>query len=112
MARKETIVSSYSRFKEEILAKLKKLGFIKEYKVEGDKVKKISVDLLYEKNLPAVTDVKIFSKPGQRHYVQYKNLKPVLGGFGYAILSTPKGIKTNKEAKKEKTGGELLFNIW
>jgi len=112
LARRETITVPYSRFKEEVLRKLKDLEFIKNYHVEGDKVKNITVDLLYNNSVPALTDIKIFSKPGQRFYVSYKELKPVLGGLGYSILSTPKGILTNKEAKKEKIGGELLFNVW
>lgn len=62
--------------------------------------------------MPAVVDVKLFSKPGRRWYTSSKKLKPVLGGMGVGILSTPKGIMTNKEAKHKKIGGELLFEIW
>ncbi len=112
LARREAITVPYSRFKEEVLKKLKGLEFIKDYHVEGDKVKNITVDLLYNNGASALTDIKIFSKPGQRFYVSYKELKPVFGGIGYSILSTPKGILTDKEARKAKIGGELLFNIW
>lgn len=114
LAGKDNVSASYSKFKEEVLKKLKQLKFIKDYKIEEvDNVKKVLViDLLYVENNPALTDVKIFSKPGRRYYVSYKELKPVLSGYGYSILSTPKGIMTNKEARLKKVGGELLFNIW
>lgn len=114
LAGKDNVSASYSKFKEEVLKKLKQLKFIKDYKIEEvDSVKKVLVvDLLYIENNPALTDVKIYSKPGRHYYVSYKDLKPVLSGYGYSILSTPKGIMTNKEARLKKVGGELLFNIW
>ncbi len=112
LARKETINSPYSRLREEILKKLVSLGFIKSYKINQEKFKEITIELLYKNNIPAMTDVKIFSKPGQKYYVSYRDLKPVLSGYGYSIISSSKGIITNKEAKEKKLGGELLFNIW
>ena len=112
MSGKETIQSSYSKYRVALLEKLKTVGYIKSYDVEGDIVKTISIDLLYNDSVPVVNDVKIFSKPGRRWYVSVKELKPVLGGLGNAFISTPKGILTNKEAKKVGVGGELLFHIW
>lgn len=112
MAKREEVESTYSVFREELLKKLKELGFIKEYKVEGEKIKKIVITLSYKDGVEALTDVQIYSKPGRRYYVSYRDLKSVLGGFGFSILSTPKGIMTNKEAHKLKIGGELLFSIW
>lgn len=112
LARKDQITVLYSRFNERILRKLKELKFIKDFQVRGELKKQITVELLYKDKIPALTDVKIYSKPGQRYYVSYRELKPVLNGLGYSILSTPKGILTNIEAKKMKVGGELLFDIW
>jgi len=112
MAKKPVILSPHSKYKEAVLEKLKKLKFIEEYKVEGDIKKNITINLKYEEGVPAITDIKVFSKPGMRLYVSYKNLKPVLSGFGYSVLSTSKGIMTNREAKKAKMGGELLFSFW
>lgn len=109
MVGNETIAAPYSRFSEEVVKKLTQLGFLKTYKSDQ---KSIQVTLSYSDKQPAMTDVKIFSKPGRRLYVSYKDLKPVLGGLGYSIISTPKGILTNKEARKLKIGGELLFSIW
>lgn len=109
MARKDRIDVPFSKYKEAVLKKLQVLGYIKHYKVEG---KSINLDLLYKNKVPAVVDVKIFSRPGQKIYSSYKNIKPVLGGLGYTLLSTPKGVLTNVEARKNKIGGELLFSIW
>jgi small subunit ribosomal protein S8 len=112
MARKPTITSPHSKYKEAILKKLLALKFIEGYSVEGDIKKNIAINLSYEEGNPAITDIKIFSKPGMRLYISYKNLKPVLSGFGYSVLSTSKGIMTDREAKKAKLGGELLFSFW
>lgn len=112
MAHNEVVESPYSKFKEQIVKKLVSLKFIKGYVVEGGLRKKLNIELLYHEETPAMTDIKIFSKPGRRYYVSYNQLKPVLSGFGYSVLSTSKGILTNKEVHKDKIGGELLFNIW
>lgn len=112
MARKPIIISPHSKYKETILKKLLSLKFIEGYLIEGEIKKNIVINLSYEEGKPAITDVKIFSKPGMRLYISYKNLKPVLSGFGYSILSTSKGIMTDREAKKAKLGGELLFSFW
>lgn len=112
MARKEVIESPYSRMREEILKKLTELKFVKSYKITGDKPKKIIIELLYENTAPVFSDVKIYSRPGSRYYVSYRDLKPILSGYGFSFISTSKGILTNKEARKQKLGGELLFSIW
>jgi small subunit ribosomal protein S8 len=112
MARKETIESPYSKFREEILKKLIKLGYVGKVDIENGKAKKFVIELIYKDGIPTVTDFKIFSKPGRRFYVSYKELKLVLGGLGCSILSTPKGILTNQEARRQKIGGELLFQLW
>lgn len=112
LAGKETIVSPYSKLRENILRKLVDLGYIKNYQITGDKIKRINIELLYKDGQPALTGVKIFSKPGRRYYVSYRQLKSVLGGYGVSVLSTSKGVLTEAEARKTKIGGELLFNIW
>jgi len=112
MARKATIESPHSKYKEAILKKLLALKFIEGYTVQGEIKKNIIIGLSYEEGAPAITNIKIFSKPGMRLYISYKNLKPVLSGFGYSVLSTSKGIMTDREAKKAKLGGELLFSFW
>ena len=112
MARKPVIESPHSKYKEAVLKKLAGLKFIESYVIEGEIKKNIRINLSYEEGKPAITDMKIYSKPGMRLYISYKNLKPVLSGFGYSVLSTSKGIMTDREAKKAKLGGELLFSFW
>jgi small subunit ribosomal protein S8 len=112
LAGKEEIVSPYSRLNEMIAKKLVSLGYIKSAEVQGEVRKNLIIKLLYKDKKPIFTDVKIFSKPGRRYYVSYRDLKPVLSGLGNSIISTSKGLLTDKEAKKLKVGGELLFNIW
>ncbi len=112
MAHNELVISPYSKFKEQIARKLVSLKFIKGYTVRGESKKELVIELLYHEGSPAMTDLEIFSKPGRRYYISYNQLKPVLSGFGYSIISTSKGILTHKEARKDKMGGELLFNIW
>ncbi|MGB9707428.1 MAG: 30S ribosomal protein S8 [Microgenomates group bacterium] len=112
LAKKDKVEIPYSRFKEEVLERLKELKFIKDYQITEGIKKEIKINLLYKDKNPALTDIKIYSKPGRRYYVSYRELKPVLNGLGYSILSTSKGILTNIEAKKLKVGGELLFEIW
>jgi small subunit ribosomal protein S8 len=112
MAGREEITARHSTYAVAVLEKLKKLKFIKDFSIEGDVVKEITVELQYNDDGAAFTDVKIISKPGQRMYIGVNEAKPVMSGFGYSIISTPKGILTNIEAKKQNTGGELLFNIW
>lgn len=109
MARREEVSISGSNLNKTILVKLTSLHFIGAFKkVEKD----YKVTLIYKDTKPPITDVVIYSKPGRRYYVSYKELKPILGGLGYTILSTPKGIMTNREARRERVGGELLFAIW
>ncbi len=112
MSRKDSVTVPYSKYRESVLQKLQKLNYIESYDIEGEVIKNITVVLKYEQGIPAITDVKIFSKPGRRWYTPYKEIRPVLGGMGKVILSSSKGIVTDKEAKKEKVGGELLFQIW
>jgi len=112
LARKETVTSPYSKFREEVLKKLQELKFIKSYRLDKENFNKITIELLYHDGQPSMTDVKIFSKPGSRYYVSYRELKPVMSGYGYSIISSSKGIVSNKEARAKKLGGELLFSIW
>lgn len=112
LAQKEKISVRHSKYGVEVLKKLKELKFVANFAESGKTIKTIEVTLAYEKNQSKFTDVKIFSRPGRRFYVSYKELKPVLSGYGYSILSTPIGILTNREARAKKVGGELLFSIW
>lgn len=112
MTKNEQVTVPHSNYRKEVLNVLKKCGYIKDYSILGDVKKHITIDLIYEKGTAKITDVKVVSKPGRRFYVAYTDLKPVMNGMGHSILSTPKGIMTNGQARRAKTGGELLFMIW
>lgn len=72
----------------------------------------ITVTLKYNARIAAITDVKRVSKPSLRVYKGVKDLPRVLNGLGIAVVSTPKGLMTDKDARKEKVGGEVLALVW
>jgi len=77
-----------------------------------DKKHYIDIKLMYTDSKPAFEDFRIKSKPSRRLYTGYTELRPVRQNYGLGILSTPKGIMTTSEARKNKVGGEYLFEIW
>lgn len=104
-----------SQQKEQILKILKSQGYIKNYVLEADdhQGKLIVSNKYIGKNLlPVIHSLKRVSKPGCRIYRGYRDLKPLLGGSGLSILSTPLGILTDDEARKSKVGGEVLCEVW
>lgn len=112
MAKRETVISPYSKFRMAVLRKLQELGYVQEVSVEGETVKTIRIVLRYDAGVPALTDVRIWSSSGRRTYRPYREMSSVKGGMGHAIISSSRGIITDREARKEKIGGELLFYIW
>ncbi len=104
----------FSAFKLAIAEKLKDAGFVKGVEKKGKKVKKtIDIALSYDAaGKHKIQGVKRVSKPGRRVYKGAREINPVKYGHGMLILSTPQGIKTDTEARKEKVGGEALFEIW
>ena len=113
-ARKETVSIPYSKIKMGIAKVLAKEKFIKEADHKGKKVKKtIDIVLNYNNsNLPAITSLKRVSKPSRRIYSPSSKIKKIRQGFGFQIISTPKGILTGKEARKEKIGGEVICEVY
>ncbi|MDQ0190418.1 30S ribosomal protein S8 [Alicyclobacillus cycloheptanicus] len=103
-----------SNIKRSIAEILKREGYIRDAEfIADDKQGVIRVFMKYGKNQERViTGLKRISKPGLRVYASHDNLPRVLGGLGTAIISTSKGIMTDKEARKEKIGGEVLCYIW
>ncbi len=110
---KEVVVPS-SNVKMEIVKILKDEGYITDYKNEKGQVQdNIIITLKYGKNKERViSGLKRISKPGLRVYAKKEEIPTVLNGLGISILSTPKGIMTGKEAKKQNLGGEVLAYIW
>ena len=109
----ETVDVPFSILKYEIAKILKKEGFIEKCEKSGKKVKKIiKLALKYENEKPIISGLKRISKSGQRIYSGYKKIKRVRAGYGIAIISTSKGLMTDKEVRKQKLGGEVLCEIW
>lgn len=104
----------YSKMKMAVAEVLKASGFVKDVEKQGKKIRKtIHVELAYkEDGTPRITDVKRVSKPGRRMYKGSDEIFPVRYGKGILVLSTPKGILTDAQARKERVGGEALFEIW
>ncbi|MSR71417.1 MAG: 30S ribosomal protein S8 [Candidatus Taylorbacteria bacterium] len=113
-AGKASIVMPYSKFKEGVATILAKEGYIKSSASKGKKINKyLEIEILYkEDKSPRINGVERVSKLSKRIYTKAKDLRPFHSGFGSIILSTPKGILTDKDAKKAKVGGEVLFKIW
>jgi small subunit ribosomal protein S8 len=113
-ARKETVVVPYSKLKLNIAKLLQKEKYIKAVEKFGRKTKKIlELQLLYkEGKTPAISGIRKISKPSRRVYFSLKDIKPVRQGKGIMILTTPKGVLTGEEARKEKVGGEVIAELW
>ena len=102
-----------SRLKTEIARILKQEGYIADYEVTtGGAFPELRVTNKFVNRAPAITGLKRVSKPGLRRYVGSQEIPRVLGGLGISILSTPRGIVTGREAKKQNVGGELLAYVW
>ena len=109
-----TVEVPASKLKVQLAKLLKEEGFIADYEVkEEGKFKNIVITLKYEANgKPVITKLQRVSKPGLRHYSKAKNLEKVLGGMGIAVVSTPKGLLTDRKARKENVGGEVLCYVY
>ena len=103
-----------SKLKTEIARILKEEGYVANFKVVEEKGKKtLRVFLRYTPDRHSViTDLKRISRPGSRRYIGKTGIRPVVGGMGISILSTPRGLMTGQSARKEGVGGELLCEVW
>ncbi|MDE6313582.1 MAG: 30S ribosomal protein S8 [Lachnospiraceae bacterium] len=114
-AKHDTVDVPSSKMKESIAKILLDEGYIKKYEIiEDGSFKTIRIELKYgkDKNEKIITGLKRISKPGLRVYANAEDLPKVLGGLGIAIVSTNKGVVTDKEARKMNVGGEVLAFIW
>lgn len=103
-----------SKLKVELAKLLKSEGFISDYSVcDEGKFKVLNIVLKYDaKNKPVISKLQRVSKPGLRSYCKAQNLPQVLGGMGVAIVSTSKGLMTDRKARKENIGGEVLCYVY
>jgi len=114
-AGKEKLETSHSNTREGILRILKAEGYIADYVVNTAEngLKRLEVEMKYnEAGVPSLTDIQRVSKPGRRTYTKATEIPKVLGGIGYSILTTPKGVLNDREARRENVGGEILCKVW
>lgn len=114
MVSHETVEIPTSKLKVELAKLLKSEGYITDYAVDNSgKFGKIVIALKYdEKRKPVITNLQRVSTPGLKTYSKSKNLPKVLGGMGVAVISTSKGLMSDRKARKENIGGEILCYVW
>ncbi|OQM34112.1 30S ribosomal protein S8 [bacterium endosymbiont of Pedicinus badii] len=110
-ARKKSIFSTYSKIKYEIAKILEKEGYIQNCDLKKKKFFCIKIVLKYFQKQPVIENIKRISKPGLRIYSKKKDIPKIMGGMGIVILSTSKGIMTDKKARKMNLGGEIICSI-
>jgi small subunit ribosomal protein S8 len=109
----QTVLVPHSKHIEAIANKLKELGFVERVEMAKKDARTLEVTLAYDaKGNHKIHDVKRISKPGRRMYVPARDAHSVKNGLGSRILSTPKGILSDREARKVRAGGETLFEVW
>ncbi len=114
MVSKKTVVVPFSKIKYAIAQCLKEQGFIAgaSKKTEKNNIAVLEIELLYPNGESRIHDVKRMSKQSRRMYAGVKEIHSVKNGHGITVLSTPKGILSDKQARKELVGGEVLFTMW
>jgi small subunit ribosomal protein S8 len=112
MARKKEVVIPASNLKFAVAKIMEQEKYIGSVDRKDDNHGEIHIKLKYDKGISAIKDIKRVSKPGRRVYVASEELPRVLNGYGMAIISTSRGIMTNKEARKEHLGGEVICEIY
>ena len=108
-ARKQSCRAPWSRIKQQLLELLKAEGFISEVAVIGEEPRQ-DLEVTFNPSRPSL-ELKRISKPGRRAYRPAAELRPVLQGFGIAVLTTSQGLITDKEARRRKVGGEVLCTV-
>ena len=113
LAGKERVFLPYSKMKHAIAECLKREGYVSDISKKPKKNQPVlEVDLIYADKKPKITEVERISKQSRRVYFGLKDIHSVRHGSGLLVLSTPKGILSGKEARKEQVGGEALFKMW
>ena len=112
---KVSVTTSYSKLKYDLALILQEEGFILGFEVcnEDDVVnKQLKIFLKYVNNESVIHEITRVSKPSRRVYAGVGNMKPVIGGLGVSVLTTNKGLLTDKTAKKIRVGGEIICTVW
>jgi small subunit ribosomal protein S8 len=113
-ARKSVVSSPASRFRTNVLEVLKREGYIRNFSsVESEAgFKELKIELKYHEGQPVISEIKRVSRPGRRVYYGLRDLPRVYNGLGIAILSTPRGVLSDNEARTAKVGGEVLCHVF
>jgi small subunit ribosomal protein S8 len=112
-AQKAEMFVPYSRIKADVVRILKDEGYISDFALDTEEARpRIKITNKLVNRSSAITGLKRVSRPGLRRYVGASDIPRVLGGMGVAILSTPRGVLSGREAKKQNVGGELLAYVW
>lgn len=113
-ARQSQVKATYSRLHENVLEVLKREGYIRAWQTEELRpgVKAIRVELKYSEGEPAIREISRVSKPGRRVYSKIRDLPKVYAGLGVSILSTPRGVMSDAEARAANVGGEVLCRVF
>ena len=102
----------HSKIKESAVKLLKEEGYLESFNVEGDVKRTLRIGLKFQGRKGVITDLQRVSRPGLRRYTSSKEIPMVLGGMGIAVVSTPQGLMTGDDARRQNVGGELLFKVW
>lgn len=111
-ANKAELVMPYSKLKENLAKLLLAEGFVAGMEVKGTAIKFLHITLKYASGSAVITGIKRVSKPGQRIYLPVDKLPRTNGGFGVTVVSTSKGLLSDREARKQRLGGEVMCQIW
>ena len=113
-ARKSVVSSPSSRFRTNVLEVLKREGYIRNYSSVDVRpgIKELKIELKYHDGQPVISEIQRVSRPGRRVYYGIRDLPRVYNGLGIAILSTPRGVLSDKEARTAKVGGEVLCHVF
>ena len=113
-ARKNVVSSPASRFRTNVLEVLKREGYIRNYSSVDVRpgIKELQIELKYHEGEPVISEIQRVSRPGRRVYYGIRDLPRVYNGLGIAILSTPRGVLSDNEARTAKVGGEVLCHVF
>ena len=113
-ARKSVVSSPSSRFRTNVLEVLKREGYIRNYSSVDVRpgIKELQIELKYHDGQPVISEIQRVSRPGRRVYYGIRDLPRVYNGLGIAILSTPRGVLSDSEARTANVGGEVLYHVF
>lgn len=113
-AKKDSLKTFHSNTREGILRILKSQGYISDYSVSTatNGIKQLEIEMRFVEGVASLTDIQRVSKPGRRTYTKANEIPKVLGGIGYSILTTPRGILNDREARRQNVGGEIICKVW